>query len=157
MPDSDKNKPHSYFPIETSIDKYRDWLILGTILFVGVAGLYFIIHNPVQKSKIDADKGKLISHLFEKKNANVQDQESLKSNLLEINGELKANSALDFKFQNLIDEAEYVLLLGDDRITPSDRGQISYQFKQAGVYKIQLQQKIGDEVSIVHSEYLELL
>ncbi len=156
MPDSDKNKHNSYFPIQTSMDKYKDWLILTSILVLGIAGLCFIINNPIQKSKNDADKGKLISHLFGKNKANVA-QGSIKSNLLKINGELKANNKLHFELQNKTDEAQYILLLGDKQVKEFKGNQISHQFKQAGIYKIELQQKLGDQISVVHSEYLDVI
>lgn len=157
MTDSNKNKQSSYFPIETKMDKYRDWLILSCIFIIGMGGLLFICKNPIQKSKNDADKEKLISHLFGKSSRQAADIISIKSDNLKINGTRKVNESLGFQLKNRMDQAEYVLMIGDSQSKAFTSDQISHKFDKAGIYKIELQERLGDQVSIIHSEYLELL
>ena len=157
MTDSNKNKHNSYVPVETKLEKYRDWLILSCILVIGMGGLFFISYNPIQKSKNDADKGKLISHFFGKKSSLTKNVVAIRSNNLKINGTLKANELVDFELQNRTEKAEYTLVLGDSQSKAFESDQISHKFNKAGIYKIELRQKLGDQVSIIHSEYLELL
>jgi len=157
MTDSNKNKRNSYVLKDTKLEKYRDWLILSAILIIGLAGLAFITYHPIQKSKNDADKGKLISHYFKKVHSLPESIVGNKSGILKINGELKANEALDFELQSRAEEAEYIILFGDSYYEAFTTDQISHKFNKAGIYKIELQQRLGDQVSIIHSEYLELL
>ena len=115
MTDSNKNKHSSYVPVETKLEKYRDWLVLSCILVIGMGGLLFISYNPIQKSKNDADKGKLISHFFGKKSLPPKNSITIKSKNLKIHGTLKANELVDFELQNRTEKAEYILLLGDSQ------------------------------------------
>ena len=131
----------------------KDNFLLLFLFILGLSGFAFILNTPVGQ---DINKRSLFDNIFHLSPNTSLTSDSLKSDLLHIKGELKANTPIVFFFQPLSSCEGYKIEFGDQHTTSLNSNQFIHVYSEPGTYKVELL-RLGEEKDIVvHCEFLNI-
>jgi len=131
----------------------KDNFMLLVLLVLGLSGFAYIMSVPVGSK---ANKGSFFDKIFKPKKGQAITSNFIKSNLVTIGGEMKANSPITFSFNGLCEENEYELNFGDESIKTVSDESMSHIFEKAGTYKLEMKKISRGHIYVVHCEYLNI-
>jgi hypothetical protein len=129
----------------------KDNFLLLFLLLLGITGFAYIILVPVGQNM---DKRSIFTKIFDPVKAKSQTSDSLKSNLLKIKGELKANEPVMFSFDKLSTSQDYKINFGDKQSEVVQSKQFTHTYTKQGRYNVRLINIQSDKEIVLHCEFI---
>lgn len=129
----------------------KDNFLLLILFVMGLSGFAYILTVPVGNK---LNRSSLFDKIFNAKEGKAITANFIKSNLVSIDGDLIANSPLQFNFQGLSEENDYEINFGDKIVSPIDSELLLHSYESAGTYKLEMRKISRGHTFVVHCEYI---